>query len=157
MEKNLGGRPTKLTEKFKKVAEEVISKNILACTDEDIIFLINDRLDSGEQISDATWENWKAGKIEDDERRSWFLGLVKRSLIIERDNLIQNLQGDNKAWQRWAWIIERKFKEWRMINEFSGKIKHDGQIDSNVTIDLSKLSDDEVDQLTKLTNKATTE
>lgn len=113
-EKNLGGRPTKMTEKFQKVAEEIIYANILACTDEDILFLINEKLDESEKICDATWENWKAGKQSDDDRKSWFLGLIKRALIIEKNNLLNSLKTDDKAWQRWAWIIERKFDEWNI-------------------------------------------
>jgi len=166
MDKNKGGRPTKLTEKFKRVAEEVIYKNALSCTDEDLLFLINEKLEPEERISERTWKYWKSEALDDtvdtdldEERRDWFLPLIKRALILERDNLMQNLKEDNKAWQRWAWIIERKFKEWRMVNEFSGKLKHEGKVDGdfNHRVDLSKLSDEEVEAFTKLANKTTTE
>lgn len=113
-EKNLGGRPTKMTEKFQKVAEEIIYSNILACTDEDILFLINEKLDESEKITSRTWKNWKAGKQDDDDRNSWFFPLIKKALVIEKNNLLNSLKTDDKAWQRWAWIIERKFDEWNI-------------------------------------------
>jgi hypothetical protein len=115
--KNLGGRPSKMTQHFMEVAERVITDNILACTDEDILFLINEKLEESEKIAGSTWEFWKAGKYGDDERRDWFLGVIKKALIIERNNILSRLKDDDKAWQRWAWIMERKFDDWNIKNK----------------------------------------
>jgi len=137
---NLGGRPTKMTEKFQKIAEEVVYGNILACTDEDILFLINEKLEESERISDSTWEYWKKGQYGDDERRDWFLGLIKKALVIEKNNLLTNLKSDDKAWQRWAWIIERKFDEWniRTKSEQELKIKLPKPIMGGISNELSE-------------------
>lgn len=131
-------RPTKLTDNFLKVAEEVINtgQNALVHTDEDLLFLINEQLPEEERICDATFENWKAGKTKDDERGAKFLGLIKKALTLQRDNLLDKLQGDDKAWQRWAWIIERKFTEWRLPN----KHHHGGDPDNKTPIEWSVIN-----------------
>jgi len=38
----------------------------------------------------------------------------KKALIIQKENLFKKFSNDDRAWQRWAWIIERKFSEWNL-------------------------------------------
>lgn len=122
--KNKGGRPTKLTEKFLRVAEEVINDDINAIifTDEELRDQINDRLEESERISTTRWEEWKAGNMKDSIVDK-FRGLYKRALDKQKKALFTRLQSDDKAWQRFAWIIERKFDNWnlRMKNEVTGE------------------------------------
>lgn len=115
------GRPTKLTKKFLEVAEEVINEYILACTDSEIMDEINDRLEEEERICQSTWEKWKAGKTSNDEDGGKFLRLIKKALTVEKRNLLNKLKGDTGAWQRWAWIIERKFDEWNLKKKVDQK------------------------------------
>ena len=136
-------RPTKLTENFLAVAEEVINtgNNALVHTDEDLLFLINEKLSEKERIADSTFEYWKAGQFSEcsEEQKNIgekFLGLLKKALIIQRDNLMDKLQDDKGAWQRWAWIIERKFKEWRLPN----KHYHGGDPDNKTPIEWSVIN-----------------
>jgi hypothetical protein len=54
-----------------------------------------------------------------------FSGLYKKALLKQRDDLFIKLQNDEKARQKWAWIIERKFDNWnirmKQETEISGK------------------------------------
>lgn len=109
-----GGRPTKLTDKFFAAAEEVINgERALYLTDEDLLFIINEKLEQENKITHVTFENWKAGKISDDEKGKRFFGLIKKALTNEKINLFREMKQDTQ-WQRKAWILERKFKEWRL-------------------------------------------
>ena len=131
MEKNKGGRPTKLTKDWLKVAEEVVNNDINAIilTDEELVSEINDRIVKENRISDRTFRRWKSkSKDEDvkelDEIGSSFVLLIKRALIKQKKHLFEKFREEPNQWQRWAWIIERKFDNWniKQKQEFSGSI-----------------------------------
>ncbi len=119
--KKKNGRPTKLTQKFLEVADKIINDNINAIihTDEDLLFLINDQLSKKEKIDDRTFQRWKAkareGKEEElDKNGKTFVVLLKKALIEQKKRLFLDLQDDVKGWQRFAWILERKFDDWNI-------------------------------------------
>jgi len=131
MEKNKGGRPTKLTKDWLKVAEEVVNNDINAIilTDEELVSEINDRIVKENRISDRTFRRWKSkSKDEDvkelDEIGSSFVLLIKRALIKQKKHLFEKFREEPNQWQRWAWILERKFDDWniKQKQEFSGSI-----------------------------------
>jgi hypothetical protein len=113
-----GGRPTKLTPKFMATANAVLFEDINAVifTDEELIAEINDRLPEEERIHKVTFEKWKAG-VTEDGRGSEFRWLIEKALRKQKHDLFIQFRTDEKAWQRWAWILERKFKEWRLPNK----------------------------------------
>ncbi len=126
------GRPTKLTPEFLAAAEAVLAQgdDVIILTDEELLSTINDRLPEAEQVGTSTFEAWKAAvkdEVADDNWRK-FQGLLKKALIREKKSLYSNLRGDEKAWQRWAWIIERKFDEWNIKRkvEQDVTVKKDG-------------------------------
>ena len=49
--------------------------------------------------------------------------LYKKALTIQKKNLFKKLQSDDDKWQKYAWIIERKFDDWnlRSKQEVTGK------------------------------------
>ena len=51
-------------------------------------------------------------------------------------DLFKKFTNDDRAWQRWAWIIERKFSEWNLknINENKNENNHKGEIKINYNI-----------------------
>lgn len=118
MEKRIG-RPSKI-ERFTQALEEVLNRPkgvgmAIMHTDKDLMFLVNEQLEEDERIIDSTFEKWKSGESVDDERRSVFLRLYKRALMEQRDNLFERLQEEPPgAWQKWAWVLERKFAEWNL-------------------------------------------
>lgn len=133
-EKNKGGRPSKI-DRFVEVAEEVILDDINAIilTDEDLVFLINEKLEEDERITKRTFENWKAkakGSEELDEMGERFFRLYKKALVEQSMNLFKEMRKDTQ-WQRYAWIIERKFDDWN--------IKHKSEVEGNLSFSLSDL------------------
>jgi hypothetical protein len=118
-DKHPGGRPTKLTQEFLAAAYEVINheQNALIYTDEDLLFLINEKLSPEARISKSTFEKWKAGKVSDDVEGQEFLRLMGRALLKQKEAMFKKFQDDGEdagPWQRTAWIIERKFREWNL-------------------------------------------
>src|SRR3954463_2824576 len=91
--KNPGGRPTKLTEEFLAAMFEVIhdEDNALIYTDEELIFLINDRLPLEARICGDTFRKWKNGDVSDDVRGLKFLGVYKKALMKQKQNLFRKL------------------------------------------------------------------
>jgi hypothetical protein len=122
-------RPSKI-ERFSKALEEVLNRPkgvgmAIMHTDADLIFLVNDMLEPDDRISDITFRKWKAGEnTSDDALREVFVSLYKRALMNQRDALFESMSEEPPgAWQKWAWILERKFDEWslrqRVVDETS--------------------------------------
>ena len=131
--KHAGGRPTKLTVRFIEAAEAVLNKDINAIihTDEDLLMLINELLDKKERIHINTLCNWKSKTKEGkdlDELGEQFLCVYKKALSEQKADLFKSLKSDDKAWQRFAWIIERKFGDWNIRQ----KVDVSGNMDMNV-------------------------
>jgi hypothetical protein len=120
--KNKGGRPSVLTANFVEAFEKVVDE-VIYLTDEELVIRVNSYLPKNEQIHYNSFKNWKSGSQENNLFYSQFLSLIKKALINQKLNLFEQLQNDDKAWQRWAWIIERKFSEWniRHISEVDHK------------------------------------
>jgi hypothetical protein len=119
-------RPTKLTQKLLDKFQAILDDdlNALVCTDEELLILLNDELEENERISEDSFQRYKAGKLkEDTSLLKQFCGLYKRALIKQRLNLMKELKTTDSSWQRFAWIIERKFDEWNM------KIKNETKLD----------------------------
>lgn len=84
-------------------------------TDEDLVEMVNDRLPVEDRIDIRTFKRYKAGEIRDDEVLDVFVSYYKRALTQQSANLHERLATDVPGgWQRWAWIIERKFDAWNM-------------------------------------------
>jgi hypothetical protein len=120
------GRPSKIG-KVLEVAEKILfNKDLMLLTDEEFVFLINEELEDKDKISDRTFARWKVKDFDesDDIGRS-FVILIKRALLTQKENLFKKFANDDRAWQRWAWIIERKFSEWNLkqISENFNKVE----------------------------------
>lgn len=111
------GAPTKCNSKFIKAVEKVVNKDINAIilTDEELLMLINDELEIRDRVALSTFKKWKAGEIKEDYNYKKFLYLYSKALTRQKQNLFREL-GDTsqQQWQRWAWIIERKFDDWNI-------------------------------------------
>jgi hypothetical protein len=83
-----------------------------------LFFAVNQELPLKNKIDMRTFQNWKEKYMsnkfsEIDENGKDFFNILKKAIIIQKKNLYKNLISDN-IWQRWAWIIERKFPELRL-------------------------------------------
>ena len=121
------GAPAKLTDKVLIAINKVIDENILICTDEELVIAINDELPEDERFTYEAFSKWKRGLSQtNNPYYPDFLRLIKKALINEKKRLLNLLEKDDKQWQRFAWILERKFDEWN--------IKTKSEIDHNVNI-----------------------
>lgn len=129
-EKHPGGRPTKLTEEFIATAIEVINdeQNALIYTDEELVFLINERLPLEARIHPDTFSLWKNGKISDDLRAKKFFSVYRRALLRQKRALFDKIDDEkNPRWQKDAWKIERKFDDWNIKQKIAvSKALEDG-------------------------------
>jgi hypothetical protein len=112
-------RPSKI-QKFTEALEQVLNTEhsvgyAIIYTDEDIVEMVNERLDPEDRISQRTFKTYKAGGLQSDPFLDVFLPLYKRALRDQSSNLFERLSTEPPgAWQKWAWIIERKFDGWNM-------------------------------------------
>jgi hypothetical protein len=129
------GRPSKLGEAFVKAAKEIINDpedgkhRVVALTDEDLLFLINDKLAKKDQIHRATFKRWKkkvidGEKSEEGKVQKWenkcledFCALIKKALTNQKVELHKSLSAYDPHWHRFAWIMERKFSEWNKTDK----------------------------------------
>ena len=122
------GRPPKI-EKFSQAINEVMNRDhsvgyAIIHTDEDLLSMVNDILDPEDRVSERTFRNYKAGELKDQALLDVFLPLYKKALDGQKRNLFERLADEPPgAWQKWAWILERKFDEWslrqRVVDETS--------------------------------------
>lgn len=127
-EKDKGGRPSKIG-KFIEVLEKVLNEdsseldkmNAVVATDEELIMLVNESLDEEDRISDSTFERWKANDIKD-ERCQVFRGLYKKALLKQKQTLFKKFGDEKGSWQKWAWILERKFDSWNLKHKEESKV-----------------------------------
>lgn len=141
------GRPSKLP-KFIEAAKELLLEQtekqvqdatgthtipfnlaVVALKEEELLQRINDKLDEEDRVAKSTYENWKAGNIKDPVCQQ-FLEIYKKALAIQREAVMSLMIVDEGKWQRFAWIIERKFDEWKLktenrnINENKSEVLH---------------------------------
>lgn len=136
--KNKGGRPTKMhiwLKAFKNVVNE--GMNSIYYTDDELRELTNFKLNNEYTISNTTFKNWKKGDVKDDILYE-FLALYKRALLTQKKFLFEKLQKDDDKWQKWAWIIERKFDEWNMKIKNDTTLKGDKEnpLEQKITIEV---------------------
>lgn len=121
--KKTRGRPSKLLtwiDAFAKVVNK--ENNAVILTDDELRILTNELVEENQQVADRTFESWKAGDLKDSLYLD-FVRLYKKALIIQKKNLFKKLQAEDDKWQKYAWIIERKFDDWnlRSKQEVTGK------------------------------------
>jgi len=123
----MAGRPTSLTKEVISAIEKVINEEILFLTDTELVECINEQLPEDKRFSYEAFSKWKRGERQaDNPLISQFVRLIKKALAKEKKRLLEKLEGDKQAWQRYAWILERKFDEWN--------IKTKSEVDHNINI-----------------------
>lgn len=138
LDKKKGGRPSKINaflEKFKESMKiDEIKQSVIFLTDSELVFLVNEEIEEKDRISQRTFERWKAQNMgteitdaeELDEVGKEFCRVYKKALLEMKAGLFAKLTSKTEPmWQRWAWILERKFPEWniRIQGEFKGDEK----------------------------------
>jgi len=135
------GRPFKMEAWVTQLEAVLTEENILFLSDQDLRFLVNQRLDESQQISKRTFENWKSGEFHpDDDTGRKFLKCIEGALIKQKQFLAKKMIEDDKNWQRFAWIMERKFDEWNLkkISERINKNENTNIIQIQASSDMQK-------------------
>lgn len=127
-------RPSKI-KPFVEAAEEVLFEDINAIiyTDQELIDEINERLDEKHQIVKRTFQQWKQKLNEGHELDGMgkrFFTLLKKALRQQKQQLFDEFKNSTQ-WQKWAWIIERKFDEWNIRH----KMQHEGDMKTSMTVE----------------------
>ena len=124
-------RPTHINDNIIKIFEEVVNDDINAIilTDEELTIEVNERLEEGDKFSYSAFKDWKAfavgTKTEEDtspenyELYKQIRSVIKKALLKQKRHLFDKFRDEEGQWQKWAWIIERKFDDWNI------KHKHD--------------------------------
>jgi len=125
-------RPTKINDTIIQAFQTVVNEdfNSIFLTDEELVILVNELLKPRDQFSYSAFKDWKAFALKSkvDSSPENLLkyreleSLIKRALIKQKKTLFQKFQEDSQ-WQKWAWILERKFADWnlRQLSE----VRHD--------------------------------
>ena len=116
-------RPTILNDKIIDAFEQVLTEglNAFILTDEELVILVNEELLPEDRFSYSAFKDWKAFALDKKEDTSpenlekyLELGsLIKRALIKQKQSLFKKLESEPQ-WQKYAWILERKFSEWNL-------------------------------------------
>ena len=112
------GRPSKMADWLPALEEVLTTENILFLSNDDLRILTNEKLPEDQQISERTFKHWKAGKFhEDEETGKKFLKVVERALIKQKQWIGEKmLETEKNSWTRYAWLLERKFNEFRIVH-----------------------------------------
>lgn len=104
------GRPFKMQAWLPALEEVLNNEDIRFLTDEDLIFLVNRKLDPKDKIDPRTFENWKAGKFHQDAHLGQqFMDCLKFAEIKQKQYLATKmLDSNDKNWTKFAWLAERK-------------------------------------------------
>jgi hypothetical protein len=119
------GRPTKMTENVLTALKAVLEEedNALTCTDEELFILMNRLLEPDERISYRSFQRYKQmGFLErhdsDNDLEPLFAEMayvMREAFIMQKRALLKRIQDEEITdWRRYAWILERKSKDWRI-------------------------------------------
>jgi hypothetical protein len=117
------GRPNKF-EAFTKVLAELFRTDEwnswpIVCSDEELVFMVNQKLGKEETITERAFRMYKSGELPRTDGEydyvSVFFSSYKKALIGQKHIIMENLAADSPgAWQKWAWLLERKFDEFNL-------------------------------------------
>ena len=108
---------TRFVEAFKCVIEEDHPVGMaIIFSDEDVLKMVNERLAEGDRVSVGTWQNYKGGRIGDVGVLAEFERLYGIAFREQMKNLFRKMvdSGEQRSWQRYAWLIERKDDRWNL-------------------------------------------
>lgn len=122
-------RPSKMLN-FIEAFSDVIKNDefdVVILTDDELLMECNERLEEKNKVAERTFQSWKAWEVKSDEY-SEFLRLYKKALANQRRELFKKLQWEESQWQKYAWIIERKFDEWNLRKVSESRVVSDIRI-----------------------------
>ena len=100
-------RKTKFNGDYVKVAAPIIKKYAGKVGPRDIAFLINQKLPKENHIAPTTFEKMVYSGDVENENVLELVDLYYVAYIDRKITLVDKLQRGSKAWQRYAWLLER--------------------------------------------------
>jgi len=142
-------RPTIINDNIIQAFKDVLDEdsNAIILTDKELCIMVNDRLED-DSFSYSAFKDWKAfatdKKTETSEGNAVLYNklrsLIEKALIIQKQNLFKKFRDEPHQWQKWAWIIERKFDEWNIKRKTD--VTTDGEKINMVTVQIDQLIDE---------------
>ena len=85
-------------------------------SDKALVDKVNSELPEEDRITMRSLERYKTGGyIDDGTIESVFVSAYTKALHLQAENIMKRLAEDVPGgWQKWAWIMERKFDEWNL-------------------------------------------
>lgn len=129
------GRTTKINDKIINAFELVLEENDNGCLleDEELVILVNEKLEGKDKFSYSAFQSWQAfarnkkTKTTENNRILYngIRGVIKKFLLEKKLLLLKNTQKSDAHWQRFCWILERKFDEWNIRRKTEIDVKDD--------------------------------
>ncbi|CAN5265090.1 hypothetical protein BH09BAC1_BH09BAC1_17620 [soil metagenome] len=133
---------------------------LLACTDEDMVTMLNDQLFVEHRITYRTFQRYKARAIKElaipnaDPLYIDLINILRMGYVRLRQQLLGAIIKDHLGSKRYMWIMERKFREWNLravppvaeeipAEELEGPIEDHGDQYPTITGDYYDLNKDE--------------
>lgn len=126
--KNATGRPSKLTEELVGTFQEVVDQpNNIYLTDEQLFGFLIEALER-KHFNIIGYRNFQEYKNSKNKYEKTifqkFQRIMKKALSEELKTLMQSLkEGRSGEWQKYAWIIERKFDDWNIRQKLNSEVK----------------------------------
>lgn len=125
----------KFFDEFEKVVNDTFA--VLHWTDAEIVDEVNDRLDEGDRITKRTFEGWKKQFMDgglDPVVEHRYFRVYQKALRNCKEKLFGSIVSETHSWQRFAWIMERKFSEtWGAKDERKHEDPNEGQKQITIT------------------------
>jgi len=144
-------RKPKLNINFLRAAHDVINdkgkNNALILNDYELLILINKKLERKERICNDTYYNWKTTiKEHGVEALSpiarEFYRMIKEAEVAQKQGLFARMSNDGFGWQRFAWLLERKYDDWNL----KAKTESKSVVINTDIASIQKMSEAEVDR-----------
>lgn len=120
-------------------------------TDKQLVMAINQSMmKRGLRVSPKTWALWRDAYINneqwilDNANLSQAFAYIEKSILDAMDFLLDKLETE-RGWQRYAWILERKFDQWKLKQDVNvtGELNHNVKIVLNVPEDVPVITDEQ--------------
>jgi hypothetical protein len=115
-------RPPKINREILDIFRNLVKEEnlLLACSDEDMVMMLNEELFVEHRISYRTFQRYKSRALRQmaipdaDPLYIDLFTILRTGYVRLRQQLLGAIIKDNIGAKRYMWILERKFKEWNI-------------------------------------------
>ncbi|CAN5400121.1 hypothetical protein BH09BAC1_BH09BAC1_02780 [soil metagenome] len=115
-------RPPKINREIIDIFRNLVKEEnlLLACTDEDMVAMLNEELFVEHRINYRTFQRYKARAIKEqnipdaDPLYLDLINILRMGYVRLRQQLLTAILKDHITAKRYMWVLERKFREWNI-------------------------------------------